>query len=204
MLETLCEQFAALSWVQWLGFATGVTGVYLSIKERLLAWPLFILCYSCYVYLSYQYGLKSFMLMNTIFIGISIYGWQKWARGQHAGQGDDIPVSHVRKPHLLIALALIVVGTVGLGSLFQKTGEAAMPYLDSFATCCGFIAQWLLSRKHVETWIAWIITDCVYIYLLAKQGALTDVLLFTIFIILALKGWKEWRAPIRQAQTQTA
>ncbi len=197
MLETLCEQFAALNWVQWLGFITGVTGVYLSIKERLLAWPLFILCYSCYVYLSYQYGLKSFMLMNTIFIGISIYGWQKWARGKSDQQSDSTPVSRARPTHLLVALALVLIGTLGLGALFQRTGEASMPYLDSFATCCGFIAQWLLSRKHVETWGTWIITNSVYIYLLSKQGAFTDVLLFSIFILLAIKGWVEWKRLLR-------
>jgi nicotinamide mononucleotide transporter len=65
--------------------------------------------------------------------------------------------------------------------------------LDAFATCCGFIAQWMLSRKHVETWLIWIVTDTIYIGLLGVQSSWSSVVLFSIFIVLAIKGWKDWR-----------
>lgn len=200
MLDTLWEQVLLTSWPEWLGIATGVTGVYLSIKEKLAAWPLFILCYAAYVYISYMYALWAFMGMNSIFIGISVYGWIKWSQ-QANGADEHLTVSHAPRPQLCIAIMMIALGTAGIGSLLAWRGEANVPYLDSFATCCGFVAQWLLSRKHIETWLFWIITDLVYIRLLGEQGSLTSVVLFAIFILLAIKGWHEWRKLLTQQPT---
>lgn len=192
MLHTLWEQLIATTPLEWIGIVTGISGVLLSIKEKLAAWPLFILCYAAYVYISYQYGLKAFMMMNAIFIGISIYGWFKWSR--HASDADnDITVSHTPIKHLGIAIALLLLGTAVIGGTLDRLGEAQHPYPDAFATSCGFVAQWMLSRKHVETWIFWIITDLIYVRLLGEQGSLTSVVLFSVFIILAIKGWNDWR-----------
>mgnify|MGYP000338246525 CR=1 FL=1 len=196
MLDSLCAQLLATSAWEWLGIVTGISGVLLSIKEKRAAWPLFILCYAAYVYISYQYGLKAFMLMNAVFIGISLYGWYKWSQ-PGADVGQQVAVSHTPRTQLWIAISLILCGTLALGTTLEGLGEAQHPYPDAFATCCGLVAQWMLSRKHVETWIFWIITDLVYIRLLGEQGSLTSVLLFAVFIVLAIKGWRDWRTTMR-------
>jgi nicotinamide mononucleotide transporter len=53
----------------------GIVGVYLSIKERILAWPLFILCYAAYVYISFRGNYYAFGGMNVIFVFVAAYGW---------------------------------------------------------------------------------------------------------------------------------
>jgi nicotinamide mononucleotide transporter len=192
MLHTLWAQLLATTPPEWIGIVTGITGVYLSIKEKLAAWPLFIFCYAAYIYISYQYGLKAFMMMNAIFIGISIYGWYKWSQ-RTPGTEEHVHVSHTPLKQLCIALALLALSTAAIGGILDRLGEAQVPYWDAFATSCGFVAQWMLSRKHVETWIFWIITDLIYIRLLGEQGSLTSVVLFSVFIVLAIKGWNDWR-----------
>jgi nicotinamide mononucleotide transporter len=192
MLEMLCEQLLATTIWEWLGIVTGISGVLLSIKEKLAAWPLFILCYAAYVYISYQYGLKAFMMMNAVFIGISIYGWYKWSQ-QRSDAGTEVAISHTPVKQLGIAIGLLLLSTVVIGGTLERLGEAQHPYPDAFATSCGFVAQWMLSRKHIETWIFWIITDLIYIRLLGEQGSLTSVILFAVFIVLAIKGWRDWR-----------
>jgi nicotinamide mononucleotide transporter len=191
MLNTFLEQLALISGIEWLAMVTGIVGVWLSIKEKIGAWPLFIICYASYVYISYQFGLHAFMGMNIAFIGISIYGWFKWS----SSSSERMEVAHIsRTPtkHLVVAALLLCIGTLAIGKTLQITGEAYMPYLDAFATCCGFIAQWMLSRKHVETWALWIVTDIIYIGLLGSQGSWSSVVLFSIFILLAIKGGRDW------------
>jgi nicotinamide mononucleotide transporter len=197
MLSIIWEKIAATSWIEWLGMLTGVIGVWLSIKERIAAWPLFIVCYATYVYISYQFGLHAFMVMNIAFIGISLYGWRKWSSAS-ADTADEVQISKTPRKHLAIAALLLAIGTVVIGRTLQITGEAYMPYLDAFATCCGFTAQWMLSRKHVETWILWIATDAIYIGLMGMQGSWSSVILFSIFIVLAIKGWCDWNRPLSQ------
>jgi nicotinamide mononucleotide transporter len=197
-LETFLEQLAATSWVEWLGMVTGIVGVWLSIKEKIAAWPAFIICYGSYVYISYQFGLHAFMGMNIVFIVISFYGWIKWSK-----QDESVAtrITHTTKSHWPFVVAFMVLGTIGIGWLLGTRGEANLPYLDAFAACCGFTAQWMLSRKQIETWLFWILSDIVYLGLLANAGSWPSVLLFVLFIILAIKGWREWLKQIDHAPT---
>ena len=91
-------------------------------------------------------------------------------------------------------------GAVSFGWALQTYTAAYMPYLDAFAMSCAFTAQWMLSRKYIENWLCWIIADMIYIYLWGTQGYYVSVGLFSIFILLATKGWFEWKRSIR-AQT---
>lgn len=195
-LDTLLGQLAGTSWVEWLGMVSGIAGVWFSIKQKLLAWPLFILCYSCYVAISYRLGLYAFMGMNLAFIGISAYGWLQW-RGRARRDEAELPLSRTRRAHWPLIAAFIVLATGGIGCLLAHNEEARLPYLDALATSCGLTAQWLLSRKQIETWLFWIITDLIYIGLFAYGQSWPSVILFSVFIGLALKGWKEWRSVLR-------
>lgn len=199
MLEQFLKQLASTSWVEWLGMVTGIAGVWLSIKEKVSAWLLFIVCYSSYVYISYQFGLHSFMGMNVVFIGISAYGWMKWAR-RNEDEATQLPISHTAKAHWPAVGLFIVFMTASIGWLLAKNGEAKLPYLDAFATSCGFTAQWMLSRKQIETWILWIVTDIIYLGIFLHGQSWPSVILFSVFIGLAIKGWSEWQSSVSKVE----
>ncbi|MGB0744457.1 MAG: nicotinamide riboside transporter PnuC [Opitutales bacterium] len=192
MLETFLQQLAATSWVEWLGMATGIMGVWLSIKEKVAAWPLFIVCYCSYVYISFDFGLHAFMGLNVVFIGISIYGWLKWKR-MIGGEQSELPITRTANAHWPWLGLFIAVATASTGWLLARNGEANLPYLDAFAASCGFAAQWLLSRKQIETWVFWIITDIIYLGIFIRGQSWPSVILFAAFIGLAIKGWLEWQ-----------
>ncbi|MFT4902047.1 MAG: nicotinamide mononucleotide transporter [Lentimonas sp.] len=203
MLDLFFKQLAQTSWVEWLGMVAGITGVWQSIKERHTAWPLFIICYCCYVYISFKGGLHAFMGMNIVFIAISLYGWRKWTRPSSQSK-TQLPVSHTPKAIWPWLLALLVLGTAGIGYLLHSLGEANMPYLDAFATSCGLIAQWMLSRKHIENWLWWIASDLVYLSWFVMNSSIPSMILFTVFIGLAIKGWRDWKKGLISAATAPA
>jgi nicotinamide mononucleotide transporter len=196
MLDTIWTQLVATSWIEWLGTVTGVTGVYLSIKEKTVAWVLFIICYSCYVFLSIQADLFAALMMNAVFIFISIYGWISWSKAKHSTEPGRA-ISRAPKVHLVPVGGFIIAGTFGFGWALNHYTEAFLPYVDAFAMCSAFTAQWMLSRKYLENWLFWTIANTIYIGLWAAQGYYVTVGLFSIFIFLALKGWIEWRGIIK-------
>jgi nicotinamide mononucleotide transporter len=197
MLDTILTQFANTMWVEWLGMVTGITGVWLSIKEKLAAWPFFITCYGCYVYFSYHYGLHAFMGMNIVFIAISLYGFWRWSRNK-GGADEPLPITRTKKAHWPLVALFLLLGTLGIGWLLGSREEANLPHLDALATCSGFVAQWMLGRKHIETWLFWVLSDIVYLGIFIGGQSWPSVILFTVFIILAIKGWREWRPSINK------
>lgn len=195
MLDSLLKQFATVAPVDWIGMFSGIIGVFLSIKERHSAWPFFILCYSAYVYISFRSGYYAFSAMNAGFILIAIYGWIKWSGVIDSGNNDNhkLKISRLPSTFWLPIFIFVVACTIAIGVLLSRMDAARLPYLDAFAVSSALVAQWMLSRKHIENWIFWIISDCVYMSLFINDRLWPSVLLFGVFILLACKGWRDWR-----------
>ena len=196
-MDNFLTQLSSISIIDWFAMLTGIVGVYLSIKEKILAWPLFILCYATYVYISLRGNYYAFGGMNVIFALVAAYGWFGWSKSSKK-RGGEIHISHLAPALRWIVAAFICVGTLGLGYLLELTGEARFPYYDAFAATCSLSAQWMLSRKYIENWIFWILADIVYLSFFIKDGIWPSVVLFTVFIFLAIKGWIEWKTIIKK------
>ncbi len=198
MFDSLFKQFAAVAPIDWVGMFSGIIGVLLSIKERLSAWPCFILCYSAYVYISFRSGYYAFSAMNAGFIIIAIYGWLKWSGiiGTSNGSNHSLKISGLPHKFWFPVFIFVAVCTITIGMLLSQMDAPRLPYIDAFAVSSALVAQWMLSRKHIENWIFWIASDCVYISLFIKDRLWPSVILFGIFILLACKGWHDWRQSV--------
>ncbi|MEM9160349.1 MAG: nicotinamide riboside transporter PnuC [Verrucomicrobiota bacterium] len=179
--------------VEWLGTATGLTGVYLSIREKTLAWPFFILCYGLYAYLSFSASFYAAMFLNICFIPISVYGWYQWTRVSKEGSSERVSISWMRRSQLIYVLCIAVLGTFSIGLFLSLYAGGRMPYLDSFATTLSFLAQWALGRKFIENWISWLIADIAFIVLWGIQGYWLSVVMFIVFTAMAALGFASWK-----------
>lgn len=200
-MDTLINQVQQTSLIEWLGTATGLLGVYLSIKEKVLAWFFYILCYALYAYLSYSIALYAAMVLNICFIPIGIYGWWQWSRpkptGEEAVPQEELRISRLSGAGLIWTIIIGVASTLVIGTLLSRYTNGAAPYLDSFATSLSFLAQWMLSRKYIENWLAWIVADIAFIVLWGNQGYWVSVAMFVIFIAMAGFGYVSWKKEVQ-------
>lgn len=205
LFESLFRQFADVSLIDWVGMFSGVIGVSLSIRERISSWPFFILCYSAYVYISFRSGYYAFSAMNAGFIIIAAYGWLKWSGVLNPDRVRDNSLNISRLPHRfwLFVCIFIAACTLAIGLLLSQMNAARLPFVDAFAVSNAVIAQWMLSRKYIENWLFWIISDIVYISLFINDKLWPSVLLFGVFILLASKGWCDWQRSIVNHTIQT-
>lgn len=194
MIDSLLSQLGTVEPIDWIGMFTGIIGVSLSIKERLSAWPFFILCYSAYIYINYRSGYYASTATNAGFIFIAIYGWLKWSGliQQDRNKEKILGISRVPRQFWPFIFATIVAGTIGIGLALSFKDSAQLPFLDAFAVINALVAQWMLSRKYIENWIFWIFSDIVYIVLFLNDQLWTSVFLFSVFILLACKGLYDW------------
>ena len=68
-----------------------------------------------------------------------------------------------------------------------------MPWWDALPTAGSLAGQWLLGRKYVENWLAWVAVNIVSVGLFAYKGLWLTVLLYALFVALSLAGYRAWR-----------
>ncbi|MGF1530389.1 MAG: nicotinamide riboside transporter PnuC [Puniceicoccaceae bacterium] len=185
---------SAFSPLELVGMASGILAVFLSIQERILAWPVFIFCYGVYVFISYQAALPAAMILNAAFIPLSLYGWWKWTRTDLDSRAE-IPVRRHGSPARIVSILLI--GTLLLGFLLSRTTTSFLPFLDAFATLSALLAQYMLGRKYLENWTIWIISNLAFAILFGVQGYYPTVVMFCFFIGLAVWGHLQWRPKLQ-------
>ena len=92
-------------------------------------------------------------------------------------------------------MASCVLASLLLARLLAQ--ESAFPFIDSLVFCAGMFATWLLARVYLENWAYWILIDTASIYLSFRQGLFSVVLLFVLYLGIAVAGlagwWKSWR-----------
>ncbi len=52
----------------------------------------------------------------------------------------------------------------------------------------------MATRKWLENWLVWIAVDVVYVAIYVSQGLLPTAGLYAVFLVLAVLGFREWRA----------
>ena len=94
---------------------------------------------------------------------------------------------------LVSTLSLTFAATGMLGYFMASQTDASFPYGDAFTTCFSLTAQWLLSRKKLESWHFWIAADIVAIYIYASKSLHLTAGLYCAFLIMAIAGLLRWK-----------
>jgi nicotinamide mononucleotide transporter len=176
----------------------GIISVYLSVRQNIWSWPTAIVNVGLYTFVFYQSRLYADMGLQVVYVVISFYGWYQWLYG---GQGHtELKVSRTSRT-LQIALAAIgIVSTFLLGTLLHRTTNAALPYLDSATTSTSLVAQWMMTKKLLENWLVWVAVDVVYIGMFIYKQLYVTSLLYLVFLVLSVMGYRQWKATLREPE----
>lgn len=173
------------------GFITGVLGVWLTIRRKILCFPIGIINVLIYAYLfqSEKVRLYADALLQIIYLILLVYGWMVWNRSKNEKE-------EIRTVFILLAKKLVIIGvlsTIALGVFLSHYTNASLPYLDAILTIISLIAQWMIAKKMIENWLLWIVVNTIYIPLYVYKGLAFTSILYLLFLILAINGWYNWR-----------
>ena len=176
----------------------GIISVYLSVRQNIWSWPTAIVNVGLYTVVFFQSRLYADMGLQVVYIAISFYGWYQWLYG---GKGHtQLRVSTTTR-RLGIALAGIgIVSTLVLGTMLHRTTNAALPYLDSATTSTSLVAQWMMTKKLLENWLVWVAVDVVYIGMFIYKSLYVTSLLYLVFLLLSVMGYRQWKATLRERE----
>ena len=160
-------------------------GVYLGTTGKRITWPWWVLSSSLYGVFFYQVDLFASAMLQIIFIGAAIYGWFGWA------PTGAVPGTITTRHRIRIAAGTIVSVAV-LSPLLANIGAAAT-WTDAFILIGSLVAQLLMIYEKYETWVLWLIVNVVATVQYLSLGYWFTALLYGVFAIVAILGWKRWR-----------
>ena len=164
-------------------------GVVLSMAKKSIAWVCNIIASGLYGYVFYQNGLYSDMELQGFFILMALYGWWSWSRSEL----DWVPEKSSLRA-LFGGLAVALLFGAGSGFLhLQYFTSVSFPFLDATLTGLSILGTWLATRRKIENWIVWIGVDIVYVGMYVQKALWGTAALYLVFIILAVKGYIDWR-----------
>jgi nicotinamide mononucleotide transporter len=183
------------SYLEILGFFTGIAGVYLTIKRSPFCWPISALNVMLYAVIFYDAKLYADMGLQGVFLFFSVYGWYAWTKGSDNYLPDSSPlqVKQSTIKELSFGILITIPIAVILGYMLKNQTNADFPYIDSMLASLSIFAQILQTRKRLENWYIWILVDTVYILIYVSKDLYLSALLYAVFLALAMQGVIEWR-----------
>jgi nicotinamide mononucleotide transporter len=156
------------TWLEIVAVVLGIWMVVCNMRVNPLAWPLAMLSSALYLLLFARSRLYGEAALQLVFIAVA--GWGRWQ---------------------LAALTLGLWPLLGL--LLDHGTDTDVPYLDALPTVGSLAGQFLLGRKLVENWPTWVAVNAVSIALFATKGLWLTVVLYIVFLLMAVAGWRAWQ-----------
>ncbi len=178
-----------MNWVEIIGVTTGALSVWLAARQNWLTWPVGLVNVALFVVMFSRAALYSDVLLHVAYLGLSVYGWVKW------GTKDELKVTRMDADLWWLAGLNVVGGTILLAAITDALGSS-YPLLDSLVTCLSLLACYLMSRKVLESWLIYIVSDIVAIAIYLAKGLNLTAALYTLYLVLCIQGYRSWKRSV--------
>lgn len=193
-----------------IGTLVGLLYLWLEYRASIYLWIAGIVMPAIYIFVYYEAGLYADFGINIYYLGAAIYGWMMWKYGsflrrkflrkQVSGkdgwkeeQEAELPITRMPLRYLLPLTAIFALTLVGIAWILINFTDSNVPWLDSFTTALSIIGMWMLARKYVEQWWAWIAVDAVSFGLYIYKGLDYTAALYGLYTIIAIFGYLKWK-----------
>jgi nicotinamide mononucleotide transporter len=185
------------SWVEIAAVVFAIAYLVLAIRQSLLCWPAALISVTLSLVLFYDARLYMETALQVFYIAMAIYGWHQWRRGgtEHGG----VRVTRWSMRAHVVWIGAIALLTTGFGLALAAYTDAALPYVDSFTTIGALLATYMVAKKILENWIYWFVIDAVSVYLYAARELYLYALLFVLYLVLIVVGFRRWLLDWRAA-----
>lgn len=194
-LTVLARQLQATSWQEWLALGTGIGYAVLAVRHNRWCWVSGGVSSLLLSWLASRSQLPMQAVMQAAYVLFAAYGFWRWSPAAKSAAGPRISTWPWSHHAALLALLALAVGVLAprLGNLVT----AAWPHVDTAVMLLSFYATWLTAASKLESWLFWIVVNIASVILYAAQGLQLAALLYVIYGVIAVFGWREWRSMSR-------
>lgn len=178
------------STLEGVSFVTGAACVWLTVRANIWNFPVGLLNTATFSVVFFEARLFGDAALQAVYFVLGLVGWYLWLFGGE--RRTALRVVHASAVEKAVVAAAVIGGTLVLWRTLHSVGGSAS-FWDAWTTCLSLGAQWLLTRKRLETWHLWILVDIVYVPLYVSRGLNLTALLYAVFLVMALMGLLHWR-----------
>ena len=157
----------AMNYLEIIGTIIGLLYLWLEYRASIYLWIAGIIMPAIYIFVYYKAGLYADFGINIYYL--------------------------LALKYLPPLTAVFIIALLGIVWILINFTDSTVPWLDSFTTALSIVGMWMLARKYVEQWWAWILVDIVccglYIY---KELYFTSGL-YGLYSIIAIFGYLKWK-----------
>jgi nicotinamide mononucleotide transporter PnuC len=203
---------AGISWLELVCVLTGLASVYLAGRGKVANFYVGYLNCALLFVLFMQKHLYSSMILQPITLALTIYGNWRWTHPKNGEktQSGALKITTMDWLHRgFWAGMLIFVGMLWGLFLCKAPGfwtavfpqADPHPYLDAYVTVAMLVAQYLAAKKHIETWVLWLLADASQIALYIMSGMAGLPVVSLAYLVLAIFGGLSWLTEYKKDST---
>lgn len=193
-----------MSWssvTEIVGFCLGVLYLYYEYKANARVWIVSLLMTLVSMQVYYSRGLYADFAMNIYYVVMAVYGYVTWTFHLRKHKKPELPIRRAGA-RVLVGCAVALAGVYAvIAAWLVLFTDSTVPYFDAFTTAMSIIATWMLARKYVQQWLAWLVVDAVCVGLYAYKGIYLYAILYGAYTVVAWLGYRKWLRLMRQTET---
>ena len=198
-LQEIYQQFITniqqTKWPEWISTLAQIASVWFARKNNVLVYPTGIVgvLLAAYVYFFMIHPpLYADASLNIYFFLMSVYGWYNWVQKKNAAH-YTYPIRWCTNKELSVGIGIFLFSWAVIFFVLVKITDSNTPILDSLVSASAVVAMWWMAKRKIENWLAWIFSNIVAIPLNFYKGLMLFSLMYVLFFVMALWGYKEWK-----------
>lgn len=186
------------NWLEIVGTIIGFIYLWQEVKASIWLWLTGIVMPAIYTVVFYKSGLYADFGIQIYYIVAAIYGFLFWKFGKKNQDGDQLRIVHTTAKQAAVLCAITAVLFLPIYWILTTYTDSNVPFFDSTTTAMSIVALWMLAKKHVEQWVAWIIIDALSSGLYFYKEIYFTAVLYAVYTVVAVYGYKKWNMMERQ------
>ena len=183
--------FLQVNWFEIVAAILAIAYLILAMLQDIRCWVAWIISSLMYFFVMYSANLYMEALLQIFYIFIGLYGLYQWRFKADKKDALKITTWSV-KNHLMVIGALVFLTFIS-GYILTIYTAAASPFIDAFTTWGAIAASYLVAKKILENWFYWFVIDFVSVFLFISRELYPTALLFLVYLVLVVFGYKAWR-----------
>lgn len=188
-----------------LGFTVGLLYLWWEYHADWKLWYASMVMPAISMWIYFSKGIYADFAINIYYLVIAVYGYIVWTRGhrnaakQTATRNDDdsgksrLPITNIPPRMLWGCTAVFLLLWGGLYLILNYLTDSTVPIPDAFTTALSIVGMWMLARKYLQQWLAWILVDAVCACLYWYKGIPLYGVLYALYTVIAFFGYRKWR-----------